>query len=339
MDKKTWTSRVLSLETLLAIPIIRSLLTLLLVKYLLIKCISPQYQESVEDVVEFIILLFLIIVFLANSKKSRKSIFLQRLSPALGDLIEVYCEIRSTRGAFESGIWFCKQVLNSIPYFIVQTVSNARYRNLTQRLQPAASIVGIFFLAILFIYWNVLLQSSPNSLEKNQRMVEMAASLANFWEEQLDQETRYRLARFIALLKSSEYSPEEKNKLLESLVETNILEADSIRSNLLLNKLIGLYSSPENPSRSKTDPIQEVFKYRSTLIRVLNTMEMIAIVRQHTKDLPKAKKVIDSAYRGAIRQRYDDLMAFIGAYRQKYSSSREIPPWAPLDDMIREIYQ
>lgn len=205
-----------------------------------------------------------------------------------------------------------------------------KYKNLTQRLQVVGSIVAV--LAIFLTYWNVRLQLALSTFEKNQRVVEMSVSLAGFWENQLDIETRYRTTRFINKLKS--LSPEEQKDFLGALLDSqSMLNPESIKNNKALTDLIDPKFSPD-PASSAANPCLEVSKYKSTLVRVLNTMEVIAIVKEHTQDNPEAQRVLESAYSGAIQQRYDELKPFVEAYREKTKAGRDLPAWQPIDDMI-----
>lgn len=129
----------------------------------------------------------------------------------------------------------------------------------------------------------------------------MAVSLGKYWEERLDRETRDRLTQFLSTLKSLERLP----------------------------------GSPNNINGSFNNPSLELSEYRSDLVKVMNTMEMIAIVIQHSKS-PEVQRVLHEAYASSIKMRYKSLMPFITAYREKYKDDRTVPAWTPLDPFGNE---
>lgn len=221
-----------------------------------------------------------------------------------------------------------------------------RYKKLNQRFQVVGLVVAV--LTILLTYWNmrllasnvnlqssnVSLQSSLSQFEKNQRVVEMSVNLAAFWEKQLDQETRYRGSRFIAKLKS--YSPREQKDFLSALLNPqSVLNPESISNQQLLD-LIDPKFSPV-PGALGANRSLEVSKYKFALISILNTMEVIAIVKEHTLDNPEAQRVLEAAYAGSIKQRYNDLKPFVEAYREKTKAGRDLPAWKPIDDMMNGV--
>jgi len=224
-----------------------------------------------------------------------------------------------------------------------------RYKKQNQRLQVVGLVVAI--VTILLTYWNmrlqasnvnlqssnISLQSSLSHFEKNQRVVEMSVSLATFWEHQLDPETRYRGNRFISKLKSLKSSPKEQKEFLSALLDPqNVLNPEPIKGNQHLKDLVNPKFSPDSGGLG-ANPGLEASKYKSTLIRMLNTMEVIAIVNEHTEDNPEAQKVLASAYAGTIKQRYDDLKPFVEAYREKTKDGRDLPAWQPIDDMMDRL--
>ncbi len=224
-----------------------------------------------------------------------------------------------------------------------------RYKRLNQRLQFVSLLVAI--LAIGLTYWNVKVQSSNGNLqelnnrlllsqsefEKNQRVVEMAISLGNYWEERLDENTRHKAHRFILVLSSLTSSPEREKAFLSDFLDSkNYLNSDSIKKNPDLNHLLDPAYNLDNTNGSLPNLSVEISRYRSALVKLLNTMEMIAIVHKHTKE-PEARNVLKYAYVSSIKQRYEALKPFIKAYQEKYKGDREVPAWQLLDEMVNEL--
>lgn len=209
-----------------------------------------------------------------------------------------------------------------------------RRKSVPLHLQTIALTAAIT--AIPLAYWQGTLQSSHSKFERNQRVVELSLTLAAFWDTQLDHDTRYRVGRFIAKLKSLK-TDEEKKSLVSSLLENNnLLDSVSIPQNKLLYELIEPDLSSDNFEGSRLTPVRAVSRYRAALIKTLNTMEIIAIVKEHSKELPEALKVLDTAYAGTIQQRYKDLIPFIEEYRMRTNVGRRSPAWEPLTKMVEE---
>jgi len=219
-----------------------------------------------------------------------------------------------------------------------------RYKKLSQRLQVGGLVVAV--LTIMLMYWNirlqasnvnlyssnVALQSSLSTFEKNQRVVEMSINLADFWGNQLDPVTRYRGSRFLLILKSLNGSPQEQKNFVSALLDQSELNPESI-SNQHLLELIDPKFSPVKGA----NPSFELSGYKSALIKILNTMEAIANVKRHTLDNPEAQRVLESAYAGAIKQRYRDLSPFVEAYRERTNDGRKQPAWQPIDEMVNGV--
>lgn len=193
----------------------------------------------------------------------------------------------------------------------------------------------IAIVTIPLAYWQGTIQSSHGQFERNQRVVELSISLASFWETQFDTETRSRVGRYINKLKSLK-TDEEKRSLANSLADSsNLRDSDVIIQNKFLYELI----EPDLGTGSdglKITPVMAAFKYRAALIRTLNTMEVIAIVKEHSQELPEALKVLDSAYSGTIQQKYKDLTLFVEEYHKTNKEGRRKQAWEPLINMVEE---
>ncbi len=231
-----------------------------------------------------------------------------------------------------------------------------RYKRLNQRFQLLGFIVAA--LTVLLTYWNIRLQSLNNSLqsaqidlqslnnrlqsdqsdyEKNQRVVELAVSLGAYWEERLDQDTRHRTYRFMLILESLNSSPERQKAFLQAfLSKNNHLDSSSVGNNKDLKRLLDPKFRLDNPSGAAPNLSVELSKYRSALVRLLNTLELIAIVRKYTND-PEAKKVLKYAYESSIKQRYKALEPFVREYQNVNAADRDVPAWYLLDEMVKEM--
>lgn len=201
-------------------------------------------------------------------------------------------------------------------------------------LQTIGLIAAI--MTIPLAYWQGRMQSSYSEFEKNQRVVELSLNLASFWETQLDPDTRYRAGRFVNKLNSFN-TEEEKRILANSLLESkNLVDSNSVRQDKFLYELIEPDLSLDGPDGSKMSPVMAVARYKYAIMRALNTMEAIAIVREHSED--EAVKVIDRAYAGAVQQTYKGLIPFIEVYRERNKDGRgtSAPAWEPLTRMVKD---
>jgi hypothetical protein len=194
-------------------------------------------------------------------------------------------------------------------------------------LQSFALLAAIA--AIPIAYKQGKVQLSHNQFEEKQRAGEMALALGAYWEERLDEGTRYRARRFMNTLKRLKSSPERQNAFLSAFFDGEN-DPDIVEENEDLKNLLNLGHSPAENNKSKNDVTVELSNYRSALVRLLNTMEMIAIVKKYTKD-SDAQNVLDYAYVSSIKQ------PFIRKYQDIDKDTRDVPAWYLLDEMIREL--
>jgi hypothetical protein len=208
----------------------------------------------------------------------------------------------------------------------------------TKRKRTVRTVQTIVLVAALaalpLAYWQGMLQSANSKFERNQRVVELSLDLATFWEAQLDHDTRFRRRRFVALLADLK-TKEEKRGLVKALINIgNMLSLDELPENLALRRLIEPDINPDNPE--KMPAVMAVSRYRAALVRTLNTMEAIAIVRKHSEDRPEVLNVLDDAYAGTVLQTYTGLKLFIDEYREENKGGRLKSAWAPLTVMADE---
>lgn len=201
-------------------------------------------------------------------------------------------------------------------------------------LQTIGLIAAI--LTIPLAYWQGRVQSYQSAFEKNQRMRELALNLASFWETQLDPETRYMAGRFVAKLKALP-NDEERSALVRALLNSNnLLNSDAVlnnQENRQLHELIQADLGSPTSNVPALTPVMAVARYKAAVMRVLNTMEAIAIIREYSKGFPEAQEVIDRAYSGAIRRQYENLKPFLQEY-QRQTGDVGWPAWELLIKMV-----
>jgi hypothetical protein len=160
--------------------------------------------------------------------------------------------------------------------------------------------------------------------------------MASFWETQLDPDTRYLVVRFGAKLKALQ-SDEEKQGLVDALVDTsNLRDSETVLNNRYLSDLIQPDLGAPGSNIPTTTPVAAAARYRAAVMRVLNTMEAVAIVKEYSHELPEALDVIDHAYTGAILRQYDKLSLFVERYNEKATVAQGKPGWELLIKMVKE---
>ena len=209
-----------------------------------------------------------------------------------------------------------------------------RRRTLANHLQTIGLIAAI--VAIPLAYWQGREQSNQGAFEQHQRVRELALQMASFWETQLDPDTRYLAARFGAKLKALQ-GDEEKRGLVDALVDTsNLRDSETVLKNRYLSDLIQPDLGAPDSNVPAMTPVMAAARYRAAVMRVLNTMEAIAIVKEYSQELPDALKVIDRAYTGAILRQYDKFSLFIERYNEAATIAQDKPGWELLIKMVKE---
>lgn len=221
---------------------------------------------------------------------------------------------------------------------------NHRRKKKGRDVQVHLKTVGLVaaIVASALAYWQWSEQSSQGKFERHQRVRELALQLASFWEAQLEPETRYLVGRLTAKLKALP-TDEERNALVRSLLDPrNLIDSDAILKNPENKQLLELIQ-PElgsaNPNGAAMTPTVAVARYKAAAIKVLNTMEAIAIVKEYSGDFPEGLEVIDRAYSGAILQQYRRMKPFVHEYHRQSDRDRRRKAWERLIKMAEEEEQ
>lgn len=187
----------------------------------------------------------------------------------------------------------------------------------------------VTLLTIGLTVWNIQLQLRQNKFDKKQRLAEMTIHLADIWERGLDPETRYRLTRFREFLK--ELNRDQQEELTKGLLDRQIISGTKI---VAVDSQIGKLIAPDLENGLGSNAIRQVSNYRASVIRTLNTMEMMAVVRTNSEQIEGAQEVIDVAYTAVIKQVYLDVKLFIDEYRSQTNKGRIRPAWQPLTELV-----
>lgn len=212
--------------------------------------------------------------------------------------------------------------------------TDKRRRTLADHLQAIGLIAAI--VAIPLAYWQGREQFNQGTFERHQRVRELALDMASFWETQFDPDTRYFAGRFGVKINALQ-SDEDKRALIGALADINNLrDSETVLNNRYLADLIQPDLGVPNSNVPAMTPVMAVARYRAAVMRVLNTMEAIAIVKEYSQELPEAQDVIDRAYTGAILRQYKKLGPFVEQYNEEAFAGQQRPAWELLIKMVKE---
>lgn len=168
------------------------------------------------------------------------------------------------------------------------------------------------------------IQREASAFDQDYRSVEITFALYDQWEKNLDPETRRRLGSYVAC--ASRWSKEETPKAVRILVDEKLgNNAAMIRENPCVMELLCL---SEAEAKDDKRVAEEVSAYRTAVIKVLNTFEAVAMVRNNACS-QRVRQIVDDGYREIIQTRTDQLMPFVETYSQSVN-----PAWLPLTDLV-----
>jgi len=124
VNSKSRIRRFFSFHTLQRIPLFRSLLAFLLIRLLVRRLNAPPKPE--EYMMHWVLLLLIICAAFKFEDFIHKRSFSSKISPPLGDLLELYAQHRFRKGSVSAAIWLCHQLIASIPPLALQAINLRR---------------------------------------------------------------------------------------------------------------------------------------------------------------------------------------------------------------------
>lgn len=164
--------------------------------------------------------------------------------------------------------------------------------------------------------------SQHNEFDKDQRALEVTLQLATYWENNLDAETRRRAIRIV--------ENGAREKLLKYLAKADeALNPQEMKEDKDILQLLELNSTAKDST-----VINEAILYRVALTRVLNTMESLANIRNHTES-KITNEILDKGYKCTFKIRYEQLKPFVNEFRKNHSKTT----WEPIDTVIQTTWK